>query len=471
MKIELRKIRSIGILSFVSFLVAAVGLYWQWESRKHEIGGTMNATLHSRLLNSKESRTIVVCMDNADTDLSYLSVAPTFDNPSEFSLKDFSLSLEVETDGVQPQHTSFFTAHEYGRNRTIYKYIDNTLPAYEDTKKPFSHFNVTGQVGRCTVKSKASYDGAPSAFEYHTDVWFILEKRPSGMSVDSWKMSCKKRIFGYINEPYYDIHYFARGEQPEYQFDVALAEPSLPARQQVPATPQPAKEEPKVVPTSKTASNALAISEYTFNEKLSLLHADLNKAAEADGIYLLTYDSEDNGEKKSLYATINVRKGSRQIHKTLPAADAITNLQLHPEVPAKEYVSVTSTTKGYKIENTSKNRILCVFPYSEQSSYNQEMVPGRSVVMEKDDVHVFDLGKRFKDKVGDFVSFYFKCFLGIVFAAFILLAFLEYTIERRFSRAISGFYEKVTDWLADIITYGIMIGMVMLIGWLIMLFL
>lgn len=186
------------------------------------MGGTLNATYHSRLLNNKDARTIIVCVEDSTIDLQDLYVTPTFDNPSEFSLKDFLLSYDVECKNIEIEPTSFVETHNYGKNEWIFKYKDNILAAHDDTKKPFSSYHLKDNVGRCYIKTKASYDGAVSAFEYNTDVWFIIEKNSKNLSFDNWKIDCKKRIFEIIDEQFYDVYYYAKNHQPEYQFDVAL---------------------------------------------------------------------------------------------------------------------------------------------------------------------------------------------------------------------------------------------------------
>ena len=210
------------LVVLISVIISLVGLYWQYQSRRHEEGGTLNATFHSRLLNNKDARTIIVCLEDTTIDLQDLYVTPTFDNPSEFSLKDFSLSFDVECNNVEIEPTSFVESHKYGKKEWIYKYKYDILAAHDDTKKPFSTYHLKDKHGRCYIKTKASYDGAVSAFEYNTDVWFIIENNPKNLSFDNWKIDCKKRIFEIIDEQFYDVYYYAKNHQPEYQFDVAL---------------------------------------------------------------------------------------------------------------------------------------------------------------------------------------------------------------------------------------------------------
>ena len=192
------------IAFFITTGIAVISIFLQYKVNQRESGGSLNATFHSRLLNNREAKTIIVCLEDTTIDLANLYVTPTFDNPSEYSLKDFSLTFDVECSNVSIVPTTFVDAHEYGNNEWIYKYKENILAAHDDTKKPFSHFILSDTNGRCYIKTKASYNGSPSAFEYQTDVWFFVEPNERKLSFENWKIGCKKRIFELVDENYYE---------------------------------------------------------------------------------------------------------------------------------------------------------------------------------------------------------------------------------------------------------------------------
>ena len=106
-------IKDSWLVVLLSIVIGAVGLYLQYQSRRHEVGGTLNATFHSRLLNNKDARTIIVCLEDSTIDLQDLYVTPTFDNPSEFSLKDFLLSYDVECTNIEIEPKSFIENNKY----------------------------------------------------------------------------------------------------------------------------------------------------------------------------------------------------------------------------------------------------------------------------------------------------------------------------------------------------------------------
>ena len=98
------------LTTLFTVITAIFGLYTGIISFKHELGGSLNASIKNYSLNNNETRTIVVCFDTPSIDMSHLFITPTFDNPSEYSLKDFSLRFPagVGSDGFNLQlYTAF----------------------------------------------------------------------------------------------------------------------------------------------------------------------------------------------------------------------------------------------------------------------------------------------------------------------------------------------------------------------------
>ena len=420
----------------LSVIIGLVGLYWQYQSRRHEVGGSLNATFHSRLLNNKDARTIVVCLEDSTIDLQDLYVTPTFDNPSEFSLKDFSLSFDVECTNIEIEPTSFVDSHKYGKKEWIFKYKDDILAAHDDTKKPFSSFHLKDKVGRFYIKTKASYDGAVSAFEYNTDVWFILEKNPKNLSFDNWKIDCKKRIFEIIDEQFYDVYYYAKDHQPEYQFDVALQTVSESSKsygsevlnkeekhEQKPILEQPKeiteseKKEDKIqeashdteensVSENNTLSDDSIIDSYVSRNMGSYIHYEVNlkKELESDKEYILKYvatDSLGNNEYED-YFYINkyvrespIRKSPNQIALNLSGTYIKKFIKIISSSNTNDVLEISKKGDKSQIKNKTNSDVLCLFRYSGYSTSYRIISPG--IIMTIDDMGVepvlaFDLG-------------------------------------------------------------------------------
>lgn len=295
------------LVTGISLLLTIYSAFLQHRSAQHEMGGSLMASFYQRSLNNREARTIVVCMEDVDVNLKGLYVTPTFDNPSEFSIKDLSLSFDVQCSNVSLVPSSFVETHSYGGNEWLYRYKDNLLAAHDDTKRIFTDYNVTGKTGHCFIETKASYDGASAAFEYNTDVWFLIVPKKRAQSYEDWKVNCKKRIFEVISDKYYDVYYYSHDNTAEYQFDVALVNdidavaptPSpqlaLKSAPQKEVKPQPVPQSSKSVGTKPKETTATAKKEET---KTNLV--DVKPAIKNQEINIVKYSSSKKGDRFSI---------------------------------------------------------------------------------------------------------------------------------------------------------------------------
>lgn len=458
------KIKDHWLIVLISVIIGIVGLYWQYQSRRHEMGGTLNATYHSRLLNNKDARTIIVCVEDSTIDLQDLYVTPTFDNPSEFSLKDFLLSYDVECKNIEIEPTSFVETHNYGKNEWIFKYKDNILAAHDDTKKPFSSYHLKDNVGRCYIKTKASYDGAVSAFEYNTDVWFIIEKNSKNLSFDNWKIDCKKRIFEIIDEQFYDVYYYAKNHQPEYQFDVALtASSETRERENVAILPQQDTRDDKTIVSQPTKKNEIAeevekketpkdiaanvseeapvqsginsssekimIESYVEKDKGDYIRYEiqLNEELEAGKEYVMTYDAIDAQEDLEYdgyyYLDTYDRSENKKIIYNLKGSKIINFKELISNVNTEDYLEIGNKDEKTEIKNKTNSDLLCVFRYSGHSTSYREIKGNSSMTIDNlgnEPILVFDLGTTSGNGIMalnnvDGVKGYFLLFLFVIF--------------------------------------------------------
>lgn len=457
------KLKDNWLVVLISVFIGVVGLYWQYQSRRHEMGGTLNATFHSRLLNNKDARTIIVCVEDSTIDLQDLYVTPTFDNPSEFSLKDFLLSYDVECTNIEIEPTSFVETHKYGKKEWIYKYKDDILAAHDDTKKPFSSYHLKDNVGRCYIKTKASYDGAVSAFEYNTDVWFIIEKNSKNLSFDNWKIDCKKRIFEIIDEQFYDVYYYAKNHQPEYQFDVALTASSETSktgevvnlsqqdtRDDKTNVQQPSKkdeiveevekieppkhvtpiitEEAPVQSDTNSSSEKLTIESYVAQDKGDYIRYEiqLNEELEAGKEYVLIYDAtdaqENTGNEGYLYLDTYARSESKKIIYNLSGTNITEFKELISNVNTEDYLEISNKDGKAELRNKTNSDLLCVFRYSGHSSSYREIKGNSSMTLDdigNEPILVFDLGTTSGNDIlpsysEDGVKGYFLLFLFVI---------------------------------------------------------
>lgn len=185
-------------------------------------GGSMEATYQTHLLKNGESKTIVICLEDASIDLNELSITPTFKNNSRVSLKHFSLSFETECTGVTLMPSAFVDTHNYNESKCLFSYRDKELAAHDDSKPPFSGIIINSSSGWCKIKSKASFEGKSDAFECYTYVYFYVVPNNEGLNYTDWKKKCEKCYIDCIKGSTFDLYYYTKNRQAECLFDVSL---------------------------------------------------------------------------------------------------------------------------------------------------------------------------------------------------------------------------------------------------------
>ena len=296
------------LVTGISLLLTIYSAYLQHRSAQHEMGGSLMATYYQRSLDNRGARTIVVCMDDANVNLNGLYVTPTLDNPREFSIKDFSLSIKATCSNVELVPSSLVETHEYGGGEWLYKYKDNLLAAHDDTKRIFTDYKVSGNTGYCLLETKASYDGAATAVEYNTNVWFLVVPRKSAQSFDQWKINCKKRLLEVVSDKYYDVFYYSRTSNVERHFDIALVDDdnvadtksTLQAIAKQTPTPAPTpKKEVKAQPTPSSSKPAEVKKKPATTEKVQREEkpVKVKPASYNQDVNIAKYSSSNSGKR------------------------------------------------------------------------------------------------------------------------------------------------------------------------------
>ena len=185
------------------------------------LGGSMETTYQARRVRNGESNTIMVCMDDASTNLSDLNVTPTFKNNSWVSLKHLSLSFEVECTNISFMPSVFVNAHKYNESNSLFQYKDKELSAHDDSKPPFSNIIINSSTGWCLIKSKASFDGKSAAFKCYTYVYFFVVPNNDGLTYANWKKKCEDRFIGFINSDSFDVCYYSMNRKVETLLNVS----------------------------------------------------------------------------------------------------------------------------------------------------------------------------------------------------------------------------------------------------------
>lgn len=366
------------ILSIIGGFAALIGLYFQWQSRQHEMGGMLNASYQSRLLNNRESRTIFVCLEDTTIDLSNLYVTPTFDNPSQYSINDFSLTYSTESNNVKCKPSSFYQVHTINNQENIYKYSERVLDAHGESPKPFINFHIKGNIGRCLIRAKATYDGAPSAFEYTTDIWFIVEPQRDSLSLENWKLNCKKKIYSLVNESFYDVYYLSKGMPTEYQFDVALS--NVNSIDQYSAQNDTllnivAEQNKENLGIEDNLPSTITINHYHIEKQKNsnnIITVYTNELLEKDETIYVFYDYQQRLRRYSMYNKINLLRGQNKFSFELyDGVDDIEELYICRKVPINLVANIEIEDDNTAII-TGRTKAISIYelPYSSNSNYS-----------------------------------------------------------------------------------------------------
>ncbi len=380
------------VVACISLGLTGLGIYLQFKSSRHELGGFLNATFHNKSIKNKESRTIIICVDDTTSYFQNIYITPTFDNSDEYSLRDFSLQFETTAEGVNLIPSSFVKLYRTGETSSIFKYEQDVLQAHMDTKNPFSGFKLMKDLARCEVTSKVSFDGAASLFTYRTDIWFVYTPNTGKLSYDYWKINCKQKVFNLIAEPCFDIYYISKNKAPEYQFDVLLSsgekrnvsENKTSHIEKNTGEPKNIVSKGKNIDSTENSNKDIKkdicykegfITIYNYSNKQDYDSSELkvsdyillpgdtlrylvtfNQEVNESGIYIIKYTQKDGLFLKNKYSLINLKNGDNKCFLNINNNKKITDVEIYHRVDPSKYINsyiVIGTTIS-----SDKNNIL-----------------------------------------------------------------------------------------------------------------
>ena len=209
---KISKIKS--IILFLAAIVAIPGFYIQYRQYAENHGGEIKMSIMNNLLNNNDSRSIFICICDSSQDLTEISIAPIYENSSEYLIKDFDLSYNVDfADGNAPKSNDFYKEVKLSSNTSHYRYSENTLSQGSYTIPPFQLSDLPLKDSRYIIKSKASYPGATNPYIYTVNLWLKFIPKYDGQSLEDWELTCKNFIYkSPHNSGSYDAFYCADGK-------------------------------------------------------------------------------------------------------------------------------------------------------------------------------------------------------------------------------------------------------------------
>ena len=147
------------ILVVVGAVVGILSLVLAYEQLRHDQGGDLEVLFNSKPVGGNTgSRSIVVCLDDAGTNISDLQFAPAFNNISKYPVRDFSLQHSVNANGVDICANGFYNKIHYNGNTDVYSYIQDKLPSFSMTPYPFENISILKNDAACSITTRASFD-------------------------------------------------------------------------------------------------------------------------------------------------------------------------------------------------------------------------------------------------------------------------------------------------------------------------
>lgn len=190
----------------------------QWNDYQREHGGNLSMSLMNHNINNNDERTIFICMSEPSEELTNVCITPTFDNSSQFTIKDFDLRFHLESTGFLPPANMFYDRIDFDKTTCQFKYQEKDLPQFSQTYEPFRLSSFPKENSRYTIRAKATYSNAPYPYIYTVYVWMRIVPRSLNQSLEDWKMSCKKVIYdANVKSDTYDILYCS-GKNIYYEF-------------------------------------------------------------------------------------------------------------------------------------------------------------------------------------------------------------------------------------------------------------
>lgn len=423
-------------LTVAGVIVGLIGVYFGYRNDRNQLGGSMNATYQTRLLNNGETKTIVVCLEDNDISLNELTLTPAFENPYRYSLKDFSLSFEAECTNVSLTPSSFFDEHKRGENKWLYSYSKGVLASFNETQSPFSCIQLNGSKGHCFIKSKASYNGIHSAFEYYTNVYFFVVPNRNNLPFDQWTKICEEMIPGQLRVNSCDVYFCAKNHQPKYKFDVSFGGINHPTHEEKEdRTNQNNDNVPAFTKSADLDIFDLGIAQCSISRTDTLLRFDLTFCNDIDyGWYLVEgryKDSRFSDEYQYLHGIIYANELTKTtwfsyIYKN-GAIPVIDKVSLYPQSLKEDVISIEQKRNTYRIKNKTESTIICYIQYSNNSGTIIGLDGGEKKRFKNIGVSPIQVYKT--DRKGAEKAYGFLPVWAIVILAFILLGIIITIID------------------------------------------
>ncbi len=416
--------------TIIGAIATTIGVYKFAQQTYNDLNASIDVTLDSRQIKENFVRTIVVCLNESDKDfdLEGINIIPTYYNPCDFKLEDFSLSFDVTNNNVEIEATDFYAKNKYGINRYIYKYKEKELDKnYESAPRPFISCKVYGKMGTSKIVSKVNYRGSSEPFVCTTDVKFIVEPI-NDSSLEQWISKCKSHVLDSIAGNFYD-GYYCYNNQIIKEFDIPLKGNVSEPKKQQPSVP--VKTNKKGVSVKSTPQNPVTVTskeehtdnnyikpdgnleysitsynyEESYNEKYPYrLTVQLDKpiiiVGDEECIFYYKYIKDE-------YTVVKLKNGSNIFDCYFKDKFDFPMMKVLKMTNYENYLEIDKKGDSYLFHNKTDNKIIFKVVSKDGKESFDVLLGNQSVLRDVMPIGVFDTGIKSKISDYNFYSFNF----------------------------------------------------------------
>lgn len=204
-------LRTISVL--IGIIIAIMTLSLNLKSCWRELNASIYVTINSKEIQSNDTTTTVICLEDSSQiiDMEAIKIVPSFYNPLNYPLADFSLSFDVKNENVDFSPTDLYSKEANGINRFIYRCKEKKLDGNsEEAPYPFLSCKLNKNIGKSHIVSKVSFMGLDVPYKYYTDVLFCVIPKLS--DYNEWTKTCKDSISKYVGNRKYDVFYYGEND-------------------------------------------------------------------------------------------------------------------------------------------------------------------------------------------------------------------------------------------------------------------
>ena len=213
-------LKSILRWDVLSGIVAILSFSFAVSQHRHDQGGTLDVSYNTQRVYNNESKDIIILTDSEQ--ITFNDIFPNFLNSDKYTLKDFTLSHTLESQGVLINNTGFYTNFQINDCSRVLKYTENILAPHQAAETPISSLLLGDETASCTIKSRATWDGAEKPFEFTVNSYLYHIPSHKNETFDLWRQRSWNMVKEKITSPIYDLVYLSSKGEEKREYNISL---------------------------------------------------------------------------------------------------------------------------------------------------------------------------------------------------------------------------------------------------------